>query len=61
MFKLVMLLNIFVKTVILKEHYLFEIQIFCNIISLFTVTFNKCNASLLNVGINFIKFIKKAF
>jgi len=54
------LLNIFVETVIiilfsrifrwiesLKEQQLFEIEIFCNIINVFTITFDKWNTSLL--------------
>ncbi len=39
----------------LKEQYLFEIYIFCDIINVFTVTFDQFNASLLNKNINFLK------
>jgi len=38
-----------------KERDLFEIEIFCNIIHIFTVTFDQFNASLLNKSINFFK------
>jgi len=31
-----------------KEQHLFEIEIFCNIINIFTVTFDQFNASFLN-------------
>ncbi len=31
-----------------KEQHLFEIEIFCNIINVFTVTFDQFNASLIN-------------
>ncbi len=67
MFKAVVLLNICVETMIdllfnvvwwierLKEQYLFETEIFYNIIHLFTVTFDQFNASLLNKTI-FITF-----
>jgi len=54
MFK-TLLLNIFLwKTIILffinrkvKVHHLFEIEVFCNIIHVLTVTFDTFNASLL--------------
>ncbi len=36
-----------------KEQRLFEIEIFCNIINVFTGTFDHFNASLLNKSINF--------
>ncbi len=36
-----------------KEQHLFEIEIFCNIINVFTVTFNQFNVSLLNTSIIF--------
>ncbi len=39
------------------EQHLFEIEIFCNIIHVFTVTFNQLNASLLNKSINFLFFL----
>ncbi len=38
-----------------KEQHLFEIKIFCNIINIFTGTFDQFNASLLNKTINFIQ------
>ncbi len=48
-------LNIFVETEIIiwwiessKEQHLFEIEIFCNVINVFTITFDQFNASLLN-------------
>ncbi len=60
-----MLLNIFVETnrntfIFLdfwwiegsKEQHLFEIEIFCNIWSAFTVTIDEFNESLLNKSIN---------
>ncbi len=58
---LVVLLNIFVETVMRliffriyrssKEQRLFEIKIFCNIINVFTVTFDHFIASLMNKSI----------
>ncbi len=56
--KTVVLLNIFVETVTLffrvflmnrssKEQHLFEIEIFCNNINVFTDTFDQFNASLM--------------
>ncbi len=36
-----------------KEQHLFEIEIFSNIINVFTVTFDQFNASLINKSINF--------
>ncbi len=66
MLKTVVLHNIFVETVIIlffrilwwiessKEH-LFEIESFCNIINIFTVTFDQFNASLMNKSINFLE------
>ncbi len=36
----------------LKEWLLFKIEIFCNIINVFTLTFYQFNASLLNKSIN---------
>ncbi len=53
------LLNIFVETTMVflsilclressKVQHLFELKIFCNIINVFTVTFDQLNASLLN-------------
>ncbi len=54
MLKLVVLLNIFVETVIhfhsgfldeYKEQNLFETEIFCNIINVFTVAIDWCNTS----------------
>ncbi len=41
----------------LKEQQLFEIESFCNIINVFTVTFEQFNAFLLNKSINFFKKI----
>ncbi len=35
-----------------KEQHLFEVEIFCNIIHVFTVTFDQFNASLLNRNMN---------
>ncbi len=40
-----------------KDQYLFEIEIFCNIINVLTVKFDQFNASLLNKSINFLKNI----
>ncbi len=66
MLKTVVLHNIFVETVIYfifqdsqmnrisKEPHLFEIEIFGQIINVFTVTFDKFYASLLNKNINFV-------
>ncbi len=60
MLKTVVLLNIFVQSVIFvqgsfisNEHHLYEIEIFWNIINVFTVTFGHFNASLLKKHINF--------
>ncbi len=36
-----------------KNQHLFEIEIFCNIVNIFTVTFDKFNAYLMNKSINF--------
>ncbi len=41
-----------------KEQLLFETEIFCNIINVFTVTFDQYNASFMNKSIKLIK-IKK--
>ncbi len=41
-----------------KEQRLFEIEIFCNIINVFNVTFDKLNASFLNKSINLILILK---
>ncbi len=38
-----------------KEQHLFELEIICNIINIFTLTFDKPNASLLNKSINFFQ------
>ncbi len=38
-----------------KEQHLFEIEIFCNIINVFTVTFDQLNAFLMNQIIHFFK------
>ncbi len=42
-----------------KEQHLFETEIFCNIIIVFTVTFDKFNIFLLNKSINFLQ--KKSY
>ncbi len=34
-----------------KEQYLFKMLVFCNIINVFTVSFDQCNASLLNKSV----------
>ncbi len=58
---LVLLIFIYFFTIIWiessKEQYLFEIVIFCNIVNVFTVTFNQFNApSLIKIkSINFFK------
>ncbi len=59
------LINIFVETVIHFSEYLdeyevqksriFGIEIFCNIINIFTVTFDQFKNSCLNKSINFFK------
>ncbi len=36
-----------------KEWHLLEIEIFCNVISVFSVTIDQSNASLMNKSINF--------
>ncbi len=38
-----------------KEHILFKIETFCNIINAFIVTFDQFNASLLNKNINYFR------
>ncbi len=38
-----------------KEQHLFELKIFCNIINVFTITFDQFNASLLNQSVNSVK------
>ncbi len=38
-----------------KEQHLFEIDIFCNIVHVFTVTFDQLTASLLEKSINFFR------
>ncbi len=38
-----------------KEQHLFEIEILCNILNVFTVTFDQFNTSLLNKTIHFLK------
>ncbi len=63
MLKTVVLHNIFVETVMyfifldsqMNRQHLFEIEIFCNIINVFTVTFDQFNASLMNKSINFFQ------
>ncbi len=47
MLKTVVLPDILVETLI-KELYLIEIEILCNSINVFNVTFNQCNAYLMN-------------
>ncbi len=42
-----------------KEHNLFEIEIFCNIINIFTATFDQLNASLLNKIVHVFQNILK--
>ncbi len=42
-----------------KEQHLFQIEIFCDIINVFTVTFDQFNASLMNNSINFVQICKK--
>ncbi len=52
----------FLKTSVLlnlKKKSLFEIEIFCNIINVFTLTFNQFSAFLLYKSINFFKKKKK--
>ncbi len=39
-----------------KEQHLFEIEIFCNIINAFTVTFDQFNVSLMNKSIHVFLF-----
>ncbi len=41
-----------------KQH-LSEIEIFCNIINVFIITFDQYNASLINKTINFYNFFPK--
>ncbi len=48
--KTVKLLNIIVESS--KEQHLYEIEIFCNIINVFSVTFHQFNASLLSKSVN---------
>ncbi len=66
MLKTVVMHSIFVKTMIhlsrilwqiegLKEQHLFEMEIFYNIVSVFTVMFIQFNVSVLNKCINFLK------
>ncbi len=70
MLKTVVMHSIFVKTMIhlsrnlwqiegLKEQHLFEMEIFYNILSVFTVMFIQFNVSVLNKCINFFKKKKK--
>ncbi len=66
MMKTVVLVHIFVETVFSikilwwlknpKIQHLFEIEIYCNLINVFTDTFNQFNASLLNKSIYLINF-----
>ncbi len=59
-----LLLIIFVElmNIISKERHLFKkTEIFCNIINLFTVTFNQFNASLLNKSIQVFLILKSYF
>ncbi len=72
MLKTVVMHSIFVKTMIylsrnlwqiegLKEQHLFEMEIFYNILSVFTVMFIQFNVSVLNKCINFLKKKKKPY
>jgi len=54
-----MLLNIFGETV--KQFTYRDAQIFCNIINVFTVTFDNFNGLLLNKSIHFTKIILQTF
>ncbi len=38
-----------------KQKLLFEVDIFCNILNVFTVTFDQFNASLLNKSLHFFQ------
>jgi len=38
-----------------NEQHLFEIEVFCNIKHVFTVTFDQFNASLLNESVHFFQ------
>ncbi len=58
MLKTVVLLNIFVETETFFSGF-FEIEIFCHIWNVFTLTFYQLNATLLNKCIDFFK--KKKF
>ncbi len=42
-----------------KEQHLFETEIFCNIINVFTVTFDQYNESLLIKSINFFQIFEQ--
>ncbi len=42
-----------------EEQHLSEIEIFCNIINVFIITFDQFKASLLNKSINFYNFFPK--
>ncbi len=42
-----------------EEQHLSEIEMFCNIILVFIITFDQFKASLLNKSINFYNFFKK--
>jgi len=44
-----------------KEQNLFEMEIFCIIINIFTITFDQLNASLLYKSINFFLRKKKSY
>jgi len=44
--------GLFDKIESLKEQHLFEIEFFCSIINVFTVTFNQFKVSLLNKSID---------
>ncbi len=44
-----------------EEQHLCEIEIFCNIINVFIITFDQFKASLLNKSINFYNFLPKNY
>ncbi len=44
-----------------KEHHLFKIEIFCDIINVFTVTFDRFNPSLMNKSFFNLLNVKKMF
>ncbi len=44
-----------------EEQHLSEIEVFCNIINVFIITFDQFKASLLNKSINFYNLFSKSF